>query len=216
MAAWLLAAVVLASACHGAIESIYSPGVDDVRRRVWVVRHDWHTGLVLRRQDVPATIWPEREDFVDAEYLEVGWGDRDFYQAARGSLWLGLKAAFWPNDSVLHVAGFSVSPHVYFAGREVVEIPLSTRGFEALAGFVAHAHARTEVGRAIPLGPGKYGPSRFYLGRERYRLTTCNVWTARALRAGGFPITPVWAITAANVMFQIESHLGAPAPAGGD
>jgi hypothetical protein len=41
-------------------------------------------------------------------------------------------------------------------------------------------------------------------------LTTCNVWTARALRAAGFPITPVWALTAANVMFQVESGRAAP------
>jgi len=171
---------------------------------------------VVRREDVPADVWPERDDFSGAEYLEVGWGDRDFYRAPRGSLWLGLKAAFWANDSVLHVAAFSAPPAVYFAGREVAEIGLSVRGFRALAAFIADGHARTGEGRAIPLGPGKYGYSRFYLGRERYVLTTCNVWTARALRAGGFPITPFWAITAANVIFQVESGLGVARRAAGD
>jgi uncharacterized protein (TIGR02117 family) len=180
-----------------------------VARRVWVVRHDWHTGLVVRREDVPADVWPERDEFSGAAYLEVGWGDRDFYQAPQGTLWMGLKAAFWANDSVLHVAAFSAPPAVYFVGSEVAEIPLSRPGFHAFAAFIADAHARTSEGRAIPLGPGRYGHSRFYLGRERYVLTSCNVWTARALRAGGFPITPFWAITAANVMFQVESGLGA-------
>jgi uncharacterized protein (TIGR02117 family) len=179
------------------------------------VRHDWHTGLVVRREDVPADLWPERGDFPGAAYLEVGWGERDFYRAPRGTLWLGLKAAFRANDSVLHIAAFSTPPAVYFAGREVAEIDLSTRGFRALAAFIAAAHARTGEGRAIPVGPGKYGDGRFYLGRERYVLTTCNVWTARALRAGGFPITPFWAITAANVMFQVESGLGVAVPRGG-
>ena len=212
---WLLALGALTSACCGPIASLYPPRGDEVGRRVWVVRHDWHTGLVLRREDVPADVWPERDDFSGAEYLDVGWGDRDFYRAPRGSLWLGLKAAFWANDSVLHVAAFSAPPAVYFAGREVAEIGLSIRGFRALAAFIADAHARTGEGRAILLGPGTYGDSRFYLGRERYVLTTCNVWTARALRAGGFPITPFWAITAANVMLQVESGLGVAAPGGG-
>ncbi len=201
---WLLAVVAITSACAGPNASLYPPRSDEVGRRVWVVRHDWHTGLVLRRQDVPADVWPERDDFPGAEYLEVGWGDRDFYRAPQGTLWLGLKATFWANDSVLHVAAFSAPP----AWRDVAEIGLSPRGFRALAAFIAGAHARTGEGRAIPLGPGRYADSRFYLGRERYVLTTCNVWTARALRAGGFPITPFWAITAANVMFQVESGLG--------
>jgi deoxyribonuclease V len=203
---------VLTSACYGPIVSLYPPRGDEVGYQIWVVRHAWHTGLVVRRADVPADIWPERDDFPGAEYLEVGWGERDFYQVPQGTLWLGLKAAFWANDSVLHVAAFYVPPAVYFAGSEVAEIALSTRGFRALVVFIADAHARTGEGRAIPLGPGRYGHSRFYLGRERYVLTTCNVWTARALRAGGLPMTPFWALTAANVMFQVESGRASPRP----
>lgn len=211
---WLLTLGALASACCGPIASPYPPSTSEAGHRVWVVRHDWHTGLVLRREDVPAEVWPERDDFPGAEYLEVGWGDRDFYRAPSGTLWLGLKAAFWANDSVLHVAAFWAPPAVYFAGRDVAEIGLSNRGFRALVAFIADAHARTGEGRAMPLGPGRYGQSRFYVGRERYVLTTCNVWTARALRASGFPITPFWAVTAANVMLQVESGLGIAKPAG--
>ena len=153
----------------------------------------------------PRDSWPERDDFPGAEYLEVGWGERDFYQAPRGTLWLAVKAAVWPNDSVLHVAAFSAPPTAYFAGHEVAEITLSTRGFQALAAFIADAHAGTGEGSAIPLGPGLAPNSRFYLGRERSVLTTCNVWTARALRAGGFPITPAGTLTAASVMSQVAS-----------
>jgi uncharacterized protein (TIGR02117 family) len=213
-ATWLLAFGTLTSSCSGPIASLYPPRGDEGARWVWIVRHDWHTGLVVRRGDVRADVWPERDDFSGAAYLEVGWGDRDFYQAPRGTLWMGLKAAFGANDSVLHVVAFSSPPAVYFAGSEVAKIALSTPGFHALVAFIADAHARTDDGRAIPLGPGRYGHSRFYLGRERYVFTSCNVWTARALRAGGFPITPFWAITAANVMFQVESGLGATAGGG--
>jgi uncharacterized protein (TIGR02117 family) len=203
--AWLLALGALASACGAPMASRYPPAGDDVDHPVWVVRHDWHTGLVVRRAAVPAEVWPEGHDFAGAEYLEVGWGERDFYQAPQGTLGLGLKAAFWANESVLHVAGFSAPPAVYFGGREVVEIRLSTRGVHALVAFIANAHARTPEGGAIALGPGRYGDSRFYLGRERYMLTTCNVWTARALRAAGFPITPLRALTAGSVMSQVQA-----------
>lgn len=210
MAVWLLALATLAGACSGPVESRYPPRGDDAGYPVWVVDHGWHTGLVIRRDDVPATLWPERDDFPGAAYLEVGWGERDFYQAPEGTFWLGLKAALWPNDSVLHVAGLGAPPATYFAGRDVLEVTLSAPGLRALASFIAKAHARTPDGRAMALGPGLYGVSRFYLGRERYVLTTCNVWTARALRAGGFPITPGLALTAGNVMAQVEAGLASP------
>jgi uncharacterized protein (TIGR02117 family) len=203
--AWLLALGALTSACYGPIPSLYPPRGDDAYR-VWIVKYRWHTGLVVHREDVPAEAWPERDDFPRAEYLEVGWGERDFYQAPRGTLWLAVKAAVWPNDSVVHVAGFDGLPTAYFARHDVAEIHLSRRGFRALAAFVADAFARTADGRGIPLGPGPDRYDRFYLGRERYMLTTCNVWTARALRAAGFPITPAWALTAAGVMSQVASE----------
>jgi len=201
----LLAFGAVAAGCLGPIASLYPPRADEPVRPVWVVRHDWHTGLAVRRADVPADLWPERGEFPGAEYLEVGWGDYDFYRAPRGTLWLGLKAVLWPTDSVLHVAGLVEDPARYFAGYEILQIELSIRGFDRLAAFIGAAHARTAEGRAILLGPGRYGESRFYLGRERFLLTSCNVWTARALRAGGFPITPLWALTAGNVMLQVES-----------
>jgi hypothetical protein len=55
----------------------------------------------------------------------------------------------------------------------------------------------------MSLGPGLYGNSRFYLSRETYHLfNTCNVWTARALRAAGLPITPARAISVESLMSQ--------------
>ena len=147
---WLLALGALTSACAGPIASLYPPRGDEVARRVWVVRHEWHTGVVLRREDVPADVWAERADF-SAAYLEVGWGERDFYQAPRGTLWMGLKAAFWANDSVLHVAAFSPPPAAYFAGSEVAEILLSARGFHRtlrVARTLADLDGTENVGRA--------------------------------------------------------------------
>jgi hypothetical protein len=40
------------------------------------VSHGWHTGLVIRRADIPEGIWPEPHHYADPAYVEVGWGDR--------------------------------------------------------------------------------------------------------------------------------------------
>ena len=60
---------------------------------VYLVSHDWHTGIVIRRPDIPAGLWPEAGDFPGTEHLEVGWGDRAYYQVRDPGLWTTLTAA---------------------------------------------------------------------------------------------------------------------------
>jgi len=167
------------------------------------VSHGWHTGIVIRRTDLPAAVWPESKDFPDAEYLEVGWGDRDYYQSREPDAWITLKAALWPTPSVLHIVGFSGPVASYFPHSEVVELTLSPRSFEHLSGFVHGSFDRNGAARSSRLGPGLYGYSAFYPARGKFHLfNTCNVWTARVLRAAGLPVTPSYAITTDNVMSQ--------------
>jgi uncharacterized protein (TIGR02117 family) len=172
---------------------------------VWVVGHGWHTGLVVREADVPAGLWPERADFPGARFLEVAWGDREFYVAPRGTLALALKAAFRSRGSVLHVAGFDAPPARSFEGSEVVELVLSREGFDRLARFIDDGHARGGARRAPRLAPGLYGASAFYPATGRYSLlNTCNTWIAAALRAAGCPVTPFWAATASGLLAQVR------------
>ncbi len=208
--ALLLAAAVLASGCVGPALGLYPPSPGESVTSVWVVSHGWHTGIVVRRQDVPEGLWPQLRDFVGSELVEVGWGERDFYMAPAGTSGMALRAALWPSSSVLHVGGFSGPAESYFPASEIVEIKLSRRGFEKLAVFLQKAYATDEAGGAIRLGPGQYPNSLFYLARETYHLfKTCNVWTARALRSAGCPITPFVSVTAGNVIHQATAFCGA-------
>jgi len=168
---------------------------------IYVVDHGLHTGLVVRRMEIPADLWPERHDLADTEYLEVGWGDRAFYQAPKAMLGLALRALLWPTSSVIHVVAFEPPPDIMFPGREIVRIRVSAPEVAELSRFIADTYARDALGQVIPLGPGLYGASRFYLARGQYSLlNTCNQWTARALRAAGCPTTPWYAFTAGRVM----------------
>lgn len=207
--AWTLliwpVAIALASGCAGPGRGL---GVVDAEARpktVHVVSHGWHTGLVIRRADIPEGIWPVPHNFAESEYVEIGWGDRDFYQAPEATWGLAIRAGLWPSESVLHVVGVTAPPAHYFAGSPLVAIPVSDDELRELSTFVHDAYAKDASGRAIRLGPGHYGHSAFYLAREKYHLlSTCNTWSARALRAAGCPTTPLPAVTAGNVMAQAK------------
>jgi len=94
----------------------------------------------------------------------------------------------------------------YFANREIVKIELSEQGFELLCRYFAESYAKDDAGQSISLGPGLYGKSRFYLSRETYHVfKTCNVWTARGLRAAGLPITPACMIQVDSLMSEAST-----------
>jgi uncharacterized protein (TIGR02117 family) len=214
MSHWLAAlSVPFAVACAAPPVIQSAPAVETPHRTLYVVSHGWHTGIVLRRSDVHAGRWPEAADFPESDYLEVGWGDRDYYRASDPGPWLALKAALWPTPGVLHVVGFRGPVAAYFPASEVVTLDVTESGFERLNALIGASHERDASGRSVPLGPGLYGQGRFYASRERFHLfRTCNVWTAQALVAAGIDVSPEQSLTANGLLTQLREHGGRPLP----
>ena len=201
----LAVTVLLLAACLGPVQELRPPRSGEASVTIYVVSHGWHTGIVIRRDDISAEAWPESGRFPAAPFLEVGWGDRAFYESPDAGVSLAFKAAFSSAASVLHVAGFDRPASESFPRSEIVAIDLSVRGMQSLSRFVSRAYARDAAGQPIELGPGLYHGSRFYAATGRYSLVyTCNTWIADALRAGGCPITPAWAVTASNLLYQAK------------
>jgi uncharacterized protein (TIGR02117 family) len=175
-------------------------------RYIYVVNHDWHTGLVVKYDDIDPRLWPEKDDFPEALYLEVGWGDRDFYQTPQPGLGILLQAALKSPASVLFVIGVPTTVTRYFPYADILEIPLSRRGLEELVRFIHATYKRDASGQTIPLAPGhNHRHSMFYLAEGDYSLfNTCNTWISRALQAAGLPMKT--ALLAGRVMSQAKYY----------
>ena len=120
--------MVVVSACVAfatQVQDLFPPAKNAPTRSIYLVNQGWHAGIILKRADIPDGVWPEHKDFPDSEYLEVGWGDRDYYQDSDPHFGITLKAALWPTESVLHIAIFNGSVTGYFTNREIVKIELS-------------------------------------------------------------------------------------------
>lgn len=171
---------------------------------VFVVPQSGHTGLAVRMSDIPAPLVPEKRDFPGADYLEIGWGERDYYMAPSAGLWLLLKAGVFPNRSVVHLVGVRGELARAFPGSEIVTLPLSRAALEGLLHYVHDAFQR-EDGAAVALGRG------FYPGRQTFHvLRTCNVWSAGALRAAGLPVRDVLSVE--GILAQVRPLSLRPAP----
>jgi uncharacterized protein (TIGR02117 family) len=179
-------------------------GAGDGPHRIYVVRHEQHTGIVVAAADIPAGAWPVQRDFAAAEYFEVGWGDRAYYMAADPGIALGLRALAWPTPGVLHVVAFA-GPIEAFPAQETLELRVSAQGLRRLLARVRDSYELDAAGQPIALGPGLYGNSRFYASRETFHLSrTCNVWTAALLREAGVPAQP--ALLADTLMAQLRLY----------
>lgn len=168
---------------------------------IHLVRHGWHTGIIVRSSDIPESVWPEIADFPDAEYLEVGWGDHEFYPSPDPSNLDALRAVLGPGPSVLHIVGLSDHPTRVLPYGDLVALEIGDPGFRRLIEFIAATHERNATERAEPIGPGLYLDSRFYPAQGRFHLfNNCNTWVVNALRTAGLPLRV--AITSEGVIRQ--------------
>lgn len=189
---------------------------------LYVVSHGWHTGLILPLQCIASRLPSLVEGFavretsgheineVESSWVEIGWGDKGFYQAQEITVGLALQAFFASPGAVLHVVqpeesartdGMPPNPNDYFTGSEVVALRISEQELDSVCRFVALSFERNPDGGLLPLGTGLYGDSRFYEAKGRYHaLHTCNTWTAKGLASAGIVIEPQGTLTARGVM----------------
>jgi uncharacterized protein (TIGR02117 family) len=172
---------------------------------VYVVGHGWHVGLAVRPEDVSPDVWPEAVELGRFAWIEVGWGDGDFYPTGSGTLALAVRAAFASTASVLHVAGLDRPVPQAFLEAPLVEVRLSREGLDRLSRFVHDTYARDDANRPIVVGRGLYAESVFYRARGTYRWSNnSNQWVARALRAAGCPLEPALSLNAGSVLAQVS------------
>lgn len=173
-------------------------------RSVLAVNIGWHVGLAFAVEDLDPATFPEVADFPDARWIEVGWGDAEFYRNPDPGLGAMLEAAFASKAAVLHLVAMPAEPGHYLPQAEVVTIRLDDGRFDRLVAHIAGQVDRGGQSRAAALGPGLYPVSRFYPAFGRFSLDrTCNTWTAQALAAAGVAVDPEGVVRASELMRRI-------------
>lgn len=178
-----------------------------VSKKIYILKHQWHTGIILKTEDLKHELNFLVKDFEDSKYIEVGWGDKDFYMAREETVWLLFKAAVWPTKSVLHVAEIKNHSLMMFKDDEITEIELTAENLDKLIFYIKSSFYFDENKRPEKLGEGLFGKSQFYLSEEKYHLfKTCNVWTAKGLKTAGVSIKPTRSVTSNQLFKQLKKQ----------
>jgi uncharacterized protein (TIGR02117 family) len=152
--------------------------------------------------------------FKQYPFLEVGWGDEEFYRRVPtvGDLTLpiALRALFAPgNRSVLHVVGVHDDPARVFASGEVVRVTLSWNGFDQMLQKLDATFVPPRNGALPDAGRGLYGPSLFYPAVGTFSfMRVCNHWIAELLSAAGLPSTPVLDTFSRGLLLDLRWRAG--------
>ena len=178
------------------------------QHQVYVVNQGWHTGLVISSGCLPDSLWPEAYPFDEYPHLQIGWGDKDFYQNQEGfNLWYAVKAAVWPTESAIQVVGLHKITNLQYYASQTIALQVSDEDFRELCHFLHSEFAINDSGKLIPLKDGLFGESRFFLGsRSYYFPRNSNVWTARALKQAGLDISPIWYQTQGALMRRVSKE----------
>jgi len=184
---------------------------NEATHRVEVFNNGWHTSIVLPRTLLPPGMIPETEDFPDAQYFKIGWGDRDYYPAGKAGIATTVAAILWPTSAVIHVVGLHRSVSETFVGSEVLAIGLTAEMFDRLVTHITASFDREGQRRAAVYEAGLYHESLFYKAHGRFHLfSTCNTWTVRAFSEAGLPVSPATTITAGKAMRQLGQFAHGP------
>ena len=196
----LICLALLLASCAGPVKSLYPPRAGDTARSIYVIHHgSLHTGLAVKRSDIPPGVWPANRDYAKSKFLEVGWGEDDGYRKPL-TVGIAVKALAGSRRTVLLADGFeAVREKVTSPRFTVIQVDLSERGFARLCRHIEQTYALDGTGRPIRLEKG------WYRARGTYSaFRTCNTWAAEGLRQAGCPITPAYCLTPGPLLLQVR------------
>lgn len=204
----VLIVLVLFVQCAAPVKDLYPSGdIISETRKIYIIKYEWHTGIAFNRKEANPYLPILNDEFTNTEFLEVGWGDLAYFTAVKGNIILAIRAVLWPTKSALNVMGFNKHPVLVFGEKRVIEITVSNQGFINIIRHINNSFATDSNMLNIKLNTGNYGLSQYYLSKEKYHgFKTCNVWTARAIRKTGYPISPFYALRANNIFYQVKRN----------
>ena len=156
-----------------------------------------HTHLVFPTQQIKDLLPALKPYFLDTTWLQIGWGDYQYYGNPEQTNWMGAKALFLPTAAVIGMLGINTIPEDIPKNTAFYKISLDTMHWNAILGFIC------AMIRAKPTG------EMFFAAHGTYSIfNTCNHWTAKALATAGLSMKPSRSFSPNYVEKSVIAHNG--------
>jgi len=165
--------------------------------QIIVAEYLYHTGIILPVQSAVYDWTVEFPHLRGKRFVELGWGDSDFYMSGTVTVGLAIQALFFSRSSVMNLTGLDAEPFATQPTR-TKHFCIRPEAYKHLVATVLRSFARSENGNPVWLREGFFGHhSAFFAANAAntgaYSIANnCNVWNSNALHSAGIA-TPLWA-----------------------
>ena len=167
-----------------------------------------HTHLVFPTQQIKDLVPSLKPYFLDTTWLQIGWGDYQYYGNPEQTNWMGAKALFLPTAAVIGMLGINTIPEDIPKNTAFYKISLDTMHWNAILGFIC-AHFKTDAANQIAMIRAKPTGEMFFAAHGTYSIfNTCNHWTAKALATAGLSMKPSRSFSPNYIEKSVIAHNG--------
>jgi uncharacterized protein (TIGR02117 family) len=172
---------------------------------VYVSQVYYHTGLIIRLDEHAASL-AVASFFRGYRYVDIGWGEEEFYQNPDSSVSRAAKAVLSRNPSVLRVEGFNQDIRDVIAWSErTKKIALTPPQLARLIAYINGSLKKDKNGSPVVASVHGLGEVVFFKSTQTYYLfNTCNTWVASTLQYAGLDISPAGVITAQSLFYKLN------------
>jgi hypothetical protein len=173
---------------------------------IYLVKANWHTGLMIPVNDFTKKILPVLSYFEGFEYVDIGWGDAEFYQSPGFNICLAAYAILLPTPSVIRIDGYKFPIERVVEWREfAIQFVLTKDSFLKMADFINQSFKYDDYKKVIISSRDKERPIIFFKSVHYYFfMRTCNTWAAEAIQSTGVEIDTFGLVTAGQLYFKLS------------
>jgi len=194
------------SGCSSSEEFSARDSTENFPYTVYVLNQGWHTGIILKLSDISEDDIPEIKDFAGNEYLDIGWGDEEYYRIPGIDLSLAARALFSPTSSALKIRTFNIPVETYYETfTYCIAFHLTREEFRKLSRYIGDTFRKENNQSQLLENRGNI--IYFYKANGDYHLfNTCNTWVASALEYSGLPVSTSMVVSGNDLFFSIKDY----------
>lgn len=175
-------------------------------RTIYLIKSYWHVGIVIEIDSASVAGIPMLSRFKDYKYVDVGWGDEDFFQNSTIDYYDAAKAILFPTRSVIKITGHrSDIASIINWSDFCIKINITDDQFSGLLKFIDDSFL-IEDDEYVFISSFAGGAIVFYKSVHDYHLfNTCNTWVVDALETAGCGVSKSGIITAEDLFVEVKT-----------
>lgn len=178
----------------------------DKNYEIYVIKSYWHTGIVIKVDERLLNLISGIEEFKNNDFVDIGWGDEDFYQLQGDfDLYLAAKAVLYPTSSVIRIKGYKIPVSEIIEWSDYcIRFELREDEFQRLCGFIDESFYRENDKLIIKFRRINSNVIFFHSNLKYHLFNTCNTWVAKSFKYCGYDISPSSIITAEDLFNELK------------